>query len=363
MRVGPLELLFFSAIACSQAAAPSPPEGGAGEGPASASGGVPGTSGTPGIRLDPGGSMQGGGPGCPNVDVSLRRTVPTIAVLVDRSSSMTLPLENGVETSRWDALKAALLDPTDGVITMLEQQVRFGLALYGNAPPYFPECPDLVEIMPPALNNYAAIQAVYGPAGTIPNTPTGDAFAIVASNLSAFTEPGPKYVILATDGDPDRCDANAGQDLQDDASKQLSVRAVQSAFNQGIGTFVIGVGRETVSVAHLAALANVGAGLAADSQPGARYYETGSRSELQKALAKITGGVTSCTFDLDGEVVARQAGRGAVELDGDDLPMSETDGWRLVNPSQVELVGTACEKLKVGDHRVEASFPCDVVVR
>jgi hypothetical protein len=47
-------------------------------------------------------------------------------------------------------LKGALLG-ADGLIAPLEQAVRFGLVMYGNATPYFPECLDLVETMAPAF--------------------------------------------------------------------------------------------------------------------------------------------------------------------------------------------------------------------
>lgn len=323
-----------------------------------------GSAGTPLLDASVGSGGSGGDSGCPDVEVSLGRTTPTVVIVIDQSNSMDLPLEPESDdmTSRWDALKSALLD-TDGLIAPLEQAVRFGLVLYDNATPYFPECPDFVEIMPPTLNNFAAIEAVYGSAGTIPNTPTGAAITSVHEALQAFPEEGPRYIVLATDGDPDRCDANLGQDYHDEESKQIAVSAVQAAFEDGIGTFVMSVGLGSVTLSHLQQMANAGTGLASDADPGARYFETGSQNDLRQALSEIVGGIVTCTFEMDGEVRPELASSGTVVIDGEEIPMSDEDGWRLVSPTEIELVGPACDALKTGEHHISASFPCDAVVR
>lgn len=302
---------------------------------------------------------------CPDVEVTLDEVTPTVVFVVDRSSSMDLALDEASDASlsRWDALKSALLDPQTGLVSSLERQVRFGLVLYGNEPPYFPECPDLLEVMPPALDNYSRIESVYGPAPTIPNTPTGHGLQVVLAALEGFTEPGPKYLVLATDGDPDRCDANLGQDRQDDVSKELALSAVQAGVATGVHTFVVSVGRGTVTLSHLKQMANVGAGLDRSAEPGAPYYETGSLDELRSALTEVVGGVASCTFDLDGRVLAREAPRGKVTIDGEEIPMSDSDGWRLVSATQLELVGSACAKLQSAEEQLRATFPCDAIVK
>ncbi len=74
----------------------------------------------------------------------MTRTIPTLALLIEQSNGMDQPLEEGKELTRWDALKEVLLGES-GVIAALERDVRLGVVLYGNPPPYFPECPELTE--------------------------------------------------------------------------------------------------------------------------------------------------------------------------------------------------------------------------
>jgi hypothetical protein len=137
---------------------------------------------------------------------------------------------------------------------------------------------------------------------------------------------------------------------------------VQAAHTKGIGTFVVNVGRGPTVRAHLQAVANAGAGLAPDASPGAPLYEPRSREELRDALTSLVRNARTCSFDLRGEVEPSLAHLGTVTLDGAALPMSDEEGWRLVTPSQIELVGPTCETLLNGDHDLRASFPCEVVV-
>jgi hypothetical protein len=342
-----------------------------GLGPGSDNGGTSGaasnggSAGNGSVVVEP--SPEGGAGGerdpsvCADVDVKVTRTIPTLALLIEQSNGMDQPLEQGKELTRWDALKEVLLGES-GVIVALERDVRLGVVLYGNPPPYFPECPDLTEAMPPALENYAKIAEVYGNATTIPNAPTGDSLRAAAARLEAVTEPGPKYIVLGTNGDPDRCDENGGQILHDDASKALVVSAAQEAHEKGITTLVVNVGRGPTTRAHLQAVANAGAGLAPDAKPGATLYEPTTREELREALVRLVNGTRTCSFDLRGEVEAGSAHRGTVTVDGEPLPMSDDNGWRLVTASQIELTGPACDAFMEGEHELRARFPCDVVV-
>jgi hypothetical protein len=37
--------------------------------------------------------------------------------------------------------------------------------------------------------------------------------------------------------------------------------------------------------------------------------------------------------------------------------------WKVIECKNIELVGTACDAIKTGEHSVSARFPCDAVVR
>ena len=303
---------------------------------------------------------------CADIALKVAPTTPTVVLVIDQSGSMTdknfpddgqPPVAN---RTRWAVLKRALLDPTNGVLKRLEGQVRFGTILYGNASPYAaPQCPDLTKIMPPRLNNYAAINASYGPANTIPNTPTAESIVAATADLRAFTEPGPKYIILATDGDPDRCGA---QDDHGAVSKQGSVNAVVAARNAQIGTYVIAVGDEA-SRDHLNDLAYRGQGITPTDQARPLYLQPTDQAALETAFLNLINGVRTCDFTLNGKIDPGLANRGSVTLDGNAVPFNGTNGWTVdATGTKLTLHGTPCTTIKTGNHDLRAVFPCSVII-
>lgn len=313
---------------------------------------------------------------CAETKVELSTEVPNVLLLVDRSGSMSKELDVGV--SRWASLRAALVDPTTGLVPSLQGAVNLGLALYTGPdrgavglastaaepdPDYIETelCPYLVEV-PIAPNNGAAIQAAYLPQEIRPmslgQTPTGESLEATLPALTGLDPtlyPGRKVIVLATDGEPDLC-AN-GNDEQ--GGRERSVAAVEAAFTAGVTTFVISVGDE-VGEDHLRQLANLGQGFPADD-PTDRFYRADDAAALAQAFADIVTGVRSCTFTLDG-MVTGDGHEGSVTVDGVTVVQNDPNGWRLNNPSEVELLGTSCELVKMGDHSIDVSFPCGVVI-
>jgi hypothetical protein len=289
-----------------------------------------------------------GGDGCPDVVVKFEKQIPTDMLLNDQSGSMTAAFGNG---NRWDVLYDVLMNANDGIVKTLQNDIRFGLALYtsdgGSAGG---TCPMLTKV-PLALGNYAAIDAAYNPQSPAGDTPTGESVAAVAKDLAANTAVGPKIIVLATDGEPDTCAVPNPQTGQAD-----SVKAVQDAFAQGIKTFVISVGAE-VSDAHLQDVANAGVGM-----NGAPFYKALDPQALVQAFDTIINGVRSCTLKLDGTVDQAGAASGKVSLDGMPLGYEDPNGWRLAAADEIELLGTACETIKQGDHSLLVEFPCGIVV-
>ncbi len=269
---------------------------------------------------------------CPNVTVTFEKTIPTVVLLVDQSGSME---EDFGGDSRWDVARRALVG-SDGIVKVLEKEVRFGLALYtsknGSAGG---KCPLLTEVNV-AMSNYAAIKAVYDDAEPVSETPTGESIAAVANKLADPKIPGPKYLVLATDGEPDTCAEPNPQNGQEE-----SIAAAQAAYAKGIQTFVVSVGEGTVSAKHLQELANAGQGLAPAGATKAKYYVGADAKSLKAAFDAIVSGVRSCTFKLNAKVTDPEAG--TVTLDGSKLAYGDPNGWKLSSDgTQVELVGSAC---------------------
>ncbi|MDI1446184.1 vWA domain-containing protein [Polyangium sp. 6x1] len=301
-------------------------------------------------------STGGTGPGadaCADVNVNFEKQIPTVMLLIDQSGSMTESFGNG---DRWGVLYDTLMDPNDGIVKKLEKDVRFGLALYtsnnGNAGG---TCPMLAKV-PLALNNHGAIDAVYGPQSPAGDTPTGESITAVTADLVAYQEAGPKIIVLATDGEPDTCAEPNPQNGQDE-----SIAAAQAAFGKDVRTFVISVGAD-VSLGHLQDLANAGAGLSVGGAEKAPFYQALNPQTLIDAFDTIINGVRSCVLKLNGIVDETAAASGQVYLDGKSLPYNDMNGWRLNGPDEIELLGTACDTIKQGDHSLSVQFPCGIVV-
>jgi len=337
----------------------------------------PGTSGpsspTPAGRDDAGRRDGAGGDadgdGCNKVEIAFESRTPTVYVLVDRSSSM-------FERSLWEPLKTGVLE----VVKKLESDVRFGFATYTGEKAGV--CPDLTRVDGIAKGNYAAIKQAYD-AVTMPRykgeTPTSLALDEVAKTLRQ-QEPGPKFILLVTDGEADFCD-----DPNVTCSRDAVVASAQAAYADGIGTFIFSVGGQ-VDRLHLGDVANAGSGQPvsdrqqqvmyqcqngkasySSSDGDASFFEpdVNDQSALVNALAGVVAGVRSCVFDLKGkvEIDLASAQYGRVEVDGVRVPYDGPDGYRLNSSTELELMGAACSKLKSPEPRkVFIDFPCEAVL-
>jgi hypothetical protein len=375
----------------------------------------PNLGGMPGIVPNVGGSSSGsGGSGgsCVKAEVTFSKQIPNIMLVIDRSGSMK---DDFGGAPRWNVLREALIDPADGFVTDLEDEVRFGVALYtapdqvmmpqggrrgtggrggttptggrgggggsggvagspaatggtvaatggisgaGGSAGSAPTCPWLVEV-PVALNNLAPISAVYLPNDWQNHTPTGESMAAVWPKVAAIDQtvmPGPNFIILATDGEPNMC---ADDNLQEEG-RAASVAAVTAAKAAGITTYVVSVGDE-VGEEHLRQLANLGQGLPADD-PMNRFYLATDTMTLKTALREIILGVRPCEFDLDGTVNLEKADEGTVVIDNVSLTYNDPNGWTLVSDKRIKLQGTACNLIREGATMVNIDFPCGVFI-
>jgi len=295
---------------------------------------------------------------CADVIIDTRRQTPTVVMLVDQSGSMTESFGSG---NRWTVLRSSLLANPAGLIFDLQDQVRFGLTLYSarsdSSGLPIGECPLLTSVGP-AINNYAPIEAVYSVADPIGDTPTGDSIDAVVAQLRSIPDPppDPTIIILATDGEPDRCEELNPQNGQAEA-----IAAAQASYRAGYRLYIISVGEGAVSASHLQDMANAGVGAPAGAS--SPFWVAGDDAGLRDALLAIIGGEISCLVELNGTIDPAMACTGVVRLNGRALPCGDPNGWRAVDPTHIELQGTACAELTTGaGNTLEASFPCDVVV-
>ncbi len=327
----------------------------------------------------PDGSLGGAGYYADGSDVCAtsvpaRPVTPNVIIIVDQSGSMDEAF--GGSTDRWNALRDVLLN-SGGLIETLQGVVRFGVVLYtgedGNpvcplltVAPADPASPGTVRV---ALGAYDEIRAIYESAGTVEDTPTGDAIDAVLDMIAGselVTGSDPTIFILATDGEPDRCeqlDPNPTDEAQAEA-----VAAIRRAFDRfAIQTFVIAVADEQeLSQEHVNDLANAGQGIAAAAgERVAESFRVSNTDALASTLQSIVGGQLTCRVDLQGRVTDAGDGcaGGVVTLNGRNVPCDADQGWRLVNDRQFQLFGDWCDELlDTPGAVIEASFPCGTVV-
>jgi hypothetical protein len=360
------------------------------------SGGIE-TGGSGGIETGGSGGIETGGsggtvtipPGCNDQYAGYALEIPTALVLLDRSSSM-FEETYGTYPTRWDLVEDVLVGDgtaTFGVIGDYADSMRLTFVAYTNEVG-ISSCPLLDEAgAVPQISNYSFIQSTCSAAGYDPlddgakgETPTGAAIDGVIDSLTTIVEPGPKYLILITDGLPDTCATPDPQCGADEA-----IRALQDAYAAGIETRVVGVELDDggENWRYYTQITNAGAGqsvlhgadyadcaVGGDSATygatmgGAVPIDSGNPTTLTQALVSTVQGLRSCTVDLSGiSVNTALASQGAVQLEGSVLGYDTADGWQMSSSTRIQFLGAACDAFRAAPvPDLYVSFPCTALL-
>lgn len=282
---------------------------------------------------------------------------PTVWLVIDGSSSMTTEFAGGVD--RWQTLRSTLMGPM-GVVPSLQHNVSFGMVIYSGGDES-KQCVNLVT-SPPALDNFATLDAAYPSSPLGRGTPTDKALEHVFTQLpvlnvaSPDANDGPIYVVLATDGAPnDMCSMGGGAIDGDAVVEQRVVDVATRATAMGAKLFVVSLaGSDTRLQTHLEAVAAV-------TESKHPPFVPATQAELIAALRMIVGGGT-CQLKLNGSVAAGQECQGQVLLNGTAVACGAANGWQLSDSSTLQLTGTACDSFLAQQSTLQASFPCGVFV-
>ncbi len=301
--------------------------------------------------------------GCVDLTRRYASTPPTVLLLIDQSASMR---ERFGQSTRWDVLRQAIVDPSDGLLTWLEAGANVGLMLYTSLDGDLRggECP-LMEQVEVRAGNAATIRELYAGAEPLSggDTPTADAIDVAVASLASLRAGPARYVLLLTDGVPDTC---AEPDPQN--GFDAAVEAAERARARGIEVVTIGVSPD-IARNGLQRMANAGAGKALDLVFGADpdaaeplYASTEPRA-LAAQLKGAIGDVRSCTIEL-GTAVDRARRRDArLVLDGRALAYGDEDGWRFVDDDTLAIDGQACLRILGNGQELEVEVPCDDAAR
>jgi len=295
-------------------------------------------------------------PNCGQTSVSVMPLPPDILIVQDRSLSMTdnsddMSCPGGTmagdgncgATSKWAQVIAAI----NLVVGQTQNTVNWGLIFLGDEAD---ECgaatAPVVDITPGASSQL--IQAAFNGVqftGKL-GTPTAAVMNNAVQYLRGLTDQNPKYLLLATDGEPNCAGGILGSN--DDTG---AANAVATANTAGFPTFVVGIatGSDSNATKSLNAMAVNGG----EAQTGAatQYYAVTDTAGLETVLAQIIGKTVSCTIPLTGvggnldkvAVSAKDASGNTIEIMQD-----ATNGWSYTDPTKTAIIlnGDACNNLK-----------------
>ncbi len=296
--------------------------------------------------------------GCVDFTRSYNSVPPSVLLLIDQSQSMSFQFG---DSTRWQVLRDAIVDPEQGLLASLDPSARIGLMLYTGRGGFNSPlgCPILTHVEA-QFGNVPAVREAYLEAGPLigGDTPTGESIAQAAAALAALGGSGPRYILLATDGEPDTC-----TQPKPSAGLPQALQAARDAFAQGIRVHVLGVS-DGLGAWRLQQLANAGAGKPAELEYGvdADAEEPLSASsdprELANQLRGIIGDARSCTVELGTVVGSERLLEGRLTLDGQQLNHDERDGWTFLDDETLRIHGAACDKILDDGERLQVRFPC-----
>jgi hypothetical protein len=177
--------------------------------------------------------------------------------------------------------------------------------------------------------------------------------------MATLTDTSPKYILLATDGQP-TCLNNGGSAADDTAA----IQAVADVATKGFKTFVVGVATTANATADatLSQMAMNG-GLPRAATPS--YYPVASSADLVAALGLIQNIVMGmCTYPLGAPAANADPTKVTVTVDGAPSIKGDPNGWDY-NPTMtaVTFVGTTCDQLMTGTLRnVQVLYGCKIDV-
>jgi von Willebrand factor type A domain len=291
-----------------------------------------------------------------------------IMMVLDRSGSMKdVPdgAPSGSSTTKWQIVAPAM----EQIVTATQSSISWGLKTFPEA--YTDSMSDCaggitkaIDVQVAAMNGGQMNSTI---TATTPNgkgTPTSDAVTAAANYLKTVGDPNPKYLLLATDGEPD-C---IGTTKDSSSADPASVTAVANALKAGFPTFVVGIATtKTSSNNELNMLAQAGGASVPSSNPlASHYYLANDAATLQTALQAITGQISSCLFPLkDPPPVPNDPTKAGVYLGSSMAKVpydaAKANGWAYVDSadSAIEVYGSWCSMIQAdGAGAVQIVFGC-----
>ncbi|HEY2899028.1 MAG TPA: vWA domain-containing protein [Polyangia bacterium] len=301
---------------------------------------------------------QTDGSSCGTQTFGLNKIPPDLLLVFDKSGSMEeLPDGSNCRGAACQPMEkwAQMTTAINQVVAGTDATIRWGLKFFPDDDQCAVSDGATVGIAPSNAMPITAAITGQMPSG---RTPTQVAITAGSAYLKSLPDTNPKFILLATDGEPN-C-APAGNNNASDAAG--AVQAVMASAAMGIPVFVVGVGEVTDAEMTLTQMAIAG-GEAQAADP--RYYPVSSSADLVSALGTIGSMIASCTFGLANP--PPDPANVAVNASGMRIPRDpgHLNGWDYgTGQTSIQLYGSWCDDAKAGKlSDVQAIFGCpDVII-
>jgi len=302
-----------------------------------------------------GGSLgTGGGTECGRINFPVEAKPADMLLVLDRSSSMT----EGSTPTKWTQVVPAL----ESVVNATSSSLWWGLKVFPIGTDS--QCtqgtyPAGVVVDVAANNASVMIPAIDATPPTGNGTPTADAVNEAVKYLQSLSDSNPKYILLATDGEPS-CNGMTGK-TDGTGARKSAITAVDNAATLGFHTFVVGIStsKDTAS-ATLDSMAS--AGLEPAAAPSTtKYYMASTQDQMVAAFNEITKVARSCIYPLGSAPPAPDHVNVLINDKKVIHDPSKTNGWEFTGTDMqtIQFYGTACsDALAATSGAVKVIFGC-----
>jgi hypothetical protein len=349
--------------------------GTAASGASSGTGNVTGIGNFGGASSGQGGlTGNGGGQQCGAVPKSSSKLPPDILIVQDASGSMNEDATNTScgnmgcgATSKW----ALMIPAINMVVSETQTEVNWGLKLFADQGACGVNNNAAVPIAPMnAAPIAAALMARTSANGGVSNgssTPTRAAEAGAVNYLMGVQDQNPKFIVMATDGQPN-CPASGSQQTDDTPA---AVAAVTTARMAGFSTFVVGVSAPAGAANDALNMMAVEGGY---PQMGAatQYYAVTDTAGFASVLRTLVGQASTCNFSIPTPPTTDgTTSREDITVTGSTgtppdmtIPQDANNGWTYSDTTHtsITLHGTACDQVTAGTiTTVTIIFNCHII--
>jgi hypothetical protein len=313
--------------------------------------------------------------GCATFPKSSSKLPPDILIVLDASGSMNEDQTNTScgnqgcgATSKW----ALMVPAINQVVTDTQTEVNWGLKFFADSGSCGVNNNAAVPIAPMTATAIAtSIMGRTSANGGVSNgssTPTRAAenAAVTYLNGLAATDQNPKFIVLATDGQPN-CPASGSQSADDSPG---AIMAVTAAANAGFKTFVVGIAT-TGGTAETTLNSMAVAGGYPQAGAATQYYAVSDTAGFAAVLRTLVGMVTTCQFSIptpptnDGTTSREdiQVTGGTGTPPDMTIAPDATNGWTYTDNTHtsITLHGSSCDAVTAGTiTTVTIVFNCHV---